>query len=236
MAQWKVDGAANLGKLNSHLGNDSYISGVQPSSDDEIVHKALGAEPDKRWVHIVRWYKHISWFPEATRSGWGAPKPLPGAGAGAGTTATTATTAAAHAPAPAAAAAPAAAKADDDFDLFDETDEQKAEREKQAKDKADALKKAKPAVIGRSSIILNVKPWGEETDLTEVEKRVREIAKEGMEWKASSLVPLAFGIRFLQIMCHVVDDLVSVDEDIIAVIEGMEDLVQSVDIHAFNKL
>jgi len=73
-------------------------------------------------------------------------------------------------------------------------------------------------------------------DLKELERRVREIAKEGLEWKAANLIPVAFGIKKLQILAHVVDDIVSVDEDLINPIEAMEDLVQSVDIFAFNKL
>ena len=147
--------------------------------------------------------------------------------------------------APAAAAAPAvdtgagagaaeATEEDDDVDLFgDETEEDKAANEARKKAAED---KPKAGPIGRSAVILDVKPWGEEVDMKELEAKVREISLEGLEWKASKLVPIAFGINALQIMCHIVDDIVSVDEDIITALEGLEDEVQSVDVFAFNKL
>ena len=49
------------------------------------------------------------------------------------------------------------------------------------------------------------------------------------------LVPLAFGIKKLTIMCTVEDDKVSVEE-LTEKIEANEDFVQSVDIAAFNKI
>ena len=61
---------------------------------------------------------------------------------------------------------------------------------------------------------------------------------EGLTWgEAQEKVPLAFGIFKLQLMCTVVDDLVpSTDMIIEPIEEGMSDLVQSVDIFAFNKV
>ena len=182
--------------------------------------EALKAEPEKKWAHILRWYKHIASFGSASAS-----FPAPAAGS-----------AAAPAKAeekPAAAAAPAA-EDDDDVDLFgEETEEEKAANEARKKAAEDS-KKAGP--VGRSAVILDVKPWGEEIDMKELENKVRAIVLDGLEWKASKLVPIAFGINALQIMCHIVDDIISVDEDIIRAIEGLEDDVQSVDIFAFNKL
>ena len=52
---------------------------------------------------------------------------------------------------------------------------------------------------------------------------------------AAKLVPLAYGIRKLQISCVVEDDKVSVD-DLTEKILVNEDYVQSVDIAAFNKV
>ena len=135
---------------------------------------------------------------------------------------------------PAAAAASADAEEDDDVDLFgEETEEEKAANEARKKAAEDS-KKAGP--VGRSAVILDVKPWGEEIDMKDLEDKVRALSLDGLEWKASKLVPIAFGINALQIMCHIVDDVISVDEDIIRAIEGLEDEVQSVDIFAFNKL
>lgn len=52
---------------------------------------------------------------------------------------------------------------------------------------------------------------------------------------AGELKPLAFGIKKLTILSTVVDDKVSVD-DLTEKIEALEDIVQSVDIAAFNKV
>lgn len=64
---------------------------------------------------------------------------------------------------------------------------------------------------------------------------VRTIEMEGLTWGAGKFVPIGYGIRKLQIVATIVDDLVSVD-DLQERIQAFEDLVQSVDIAAFNKL
>lgn len=96
-------------------------------------------------------------------------------------------------------------------------------------------KSKKPALIAKSSILLDCKPWDDETDMKEMEKHVRTIVMDGLLWGAAKFVPLAYGIKKLQIMCVIEDDKVSVDE-LTEKIEGFEDFVQSVDIAAFNKI
>jgi len=147
---------------------------------------------------------------------------------------------------PAAAAAPPSTKPkapakeaeEEDVDLFgsdeEEDDEKTRVREERLKAYADK-KKTKPGPIAKSSVILDVKPWDDETDMKEVEKNVRTIEMDGLVWGASKLVPLAYGVQKLQIMCVVEDDKVSVDE-LTEKIQEFEDLVQSVDIAAFNKI
>ncbi|XP_072296940.1 eukaryotic translation elongation factor 1 delta a (guanine nucleotide exchange protein) isoform X4 [Eucyclogobius newberryi] len=126
---------------------------------------------------------------------------------------------------------------DDDLDLFgsDEEDEE-AERVKQERLDAYAAKKAKkPALIAKSSIILDVKPWDDETDMAKMEECVRTIHMDGLLWGASKLVPVGYGIKKLQINCVVEDDKVGTDileEEI----TKFEDYVQSVDVAAFNKI
>lgn len=132
---------------------------------------------------------------------------------------------------------------DDDIDLFGSDDEDaqaEAEAEK-AKRIADynERKKAKEAkkgvLIAKSSILLDVKPWDDETDMAELEKQVRSIETDGLVWGAGKLVPVGYGIKKLQICCVVEDDKVGTDfleEEITA----FEDFVQSVDIAAFNKI
>jgi elongation factor 1-beta len=117
----------------------------------------------------------------------------------------------------------------------DEEDEE-AEKIKEERLKAYAEKKSKkPALIAKSSILLDVKPWDDETDMAEMEKNVRTVVMDGLLWGASKLIPLAYGIKKLQIMCVIEDDKVSVDE-LTEKIQEFEDFVQSVDIAAFNKI
>ncbi|MEQ2227510.1 hypothetical protein ILYODFUR_038309, partial [Ilyodon furcidens] len=102
---------------------------------------------------------------------------------------------------------------DDDIDLFgsDEEDEE-AERLKQERLEAYAAKKAKkPAVIAKSSILLDVKPWDDETDMAKLEECVRSVHMDGLLWGASKLVPVGYGIKKLQINCVVEDDKVGTD-------------------------
>lgn len=42
--------------------------------------------------------------------------------------------------------------------------------------------------------------------MAELEKAVRTIEMEGLKWGVSKLVPLAYGIRKLQIVCVVEDE------------------------------
>ncbi|XP_048018364.1 eukaryotic translation elongation factor 1 delta a (guanine nucleotide exchange protein) isoform X4 [Megalobrama amblycephala] len=126
---------------------------------------------------------------------------------------------------------------DDDIDLFgsDEEDEE-AERIKAERVKEYSQRKAKkPALIAKSSILLDVKPWDDETEMSKLEECVRSIQMDGLLWGASKLVPVGYGIKKLQINCVVEDDKVGTDileEEI----TKFEDYVQSVDIAAFNKI
>lgn len=128
---------------------------------------------------------------------------------------------------------------DNDVDLFgsDDEEEDKAAadlREKRLAEYA-AKKSKKPALIAKSNIILDIKPWDDETDMKLMEKEVRKISMDGLLLGASKLVPLAYGIHKLQLSCVIEDDKVSVDE-LQEQIEKIEDYVQSVDIAAFNKI
>lgn len=130
------------------------------------------------------------------------------------------------------------AESDDDVDLFgsdEEEDDEKARiRDERLKAYADK-KKAKPGPIAKSSVILDVKPWDDETDMKELEKKVRTVEMDGLIWGASKLVPVGYGIKKLQIMCVVEDEKVSVEE-LTEKIGEFEEFIQSVDIAAFNKI
>ncbi|XP_034002906.1 elongation factor 1-delta-like isoform X5 [Trematomus bernacchii] len=126
---------------------------------------------------------------------------------------------------------------DDDMDLFgSDEDDEEAEKLKEERLKAYAAKKSqKPVLIAKSSILLDVKPWDDETDMVKLEECVRSVQAEGLLWGSSKLVAVGYGIKKLQIACVVEDDKVGTDlleEEI----TKFEDYIQSVDIAAFNKI
>ena len=144
------------------------------------------------------------------------------------------------APAPAKAEpAKPAADDDDDVDLFgsdDEEEDAEAARVREERLKAYAEKKSKkPALIAKTSVLLDVKPWDDETDMNAMLENVKSIKKEGLVWGASKLVPVGYGINKLQVMCVVEDEKVSIDE-LCEQIQEFEDFVQSVDIAAMSKI
>ncbi|KAK2579652.1 hypothetical protein KPH14_011577 [Odynerus spinipes] len=99
---------------------------------------------------------------------------------------------------------------DEDVDLFgsdSEGEDAEAAKIREERLAAYAAKKSKkPTLIAKSNIILDVKPWDDETDMKVMEGKVREIKTDGLLWGAAKLVPLAFGIHKLQISCVVEDD------------------------------
>ena len=67
--------------------------------------------------------------------------------------------------------------------------------------------------------------------------RILAVERDGLTWKTEyKKEPVAYGIFKLLIGFVIEDDKVSVDNDIIPLLEAWEDQVQSVDIHSFNKL
>ncbi|XP_042886901.1 probable elongation factor 1-delta [Penaeus japonicus] len=129
---------------------------------------------------------------------------------------------------------------DDEVDLFGSDDDEEetadAARIREERLKAYADKKSKkPGPIAKSSVLLDVKPWDDETDMKVMEAEVRKIEMDGLLWGAAQLKPLAFGIQKLSILCTVEDEKVSID-DLSEKIQEIEDYVQSVDVAAFNKI
>jgi len=133
---------------------------------------------------------------------------------------------------------------DDDFDFGDSDDEepkgetemQKMKRLAAEKKAADAAaKKSKPAPVLKSNVVLDIKPWDDETDLAEMEKAVRGIVMEGLKWGDSKLVEIGFGIKKLRMSTCIVDELVGL-YDLEDNIQELEDFVQSVDIVSHNKI
>lgn len=117
------------------------------------------------------------------------------------------------------------AGSEEDFDLFgEETPEERAAQDavvaaQKAKKESEVTKKTKKPVINKSTLVIEVKPNDISTNLDEIERHVRAIKMDGLEWSAASKkVPVAFGLQKLQVGCVIVDDLVDT-EDIIENIE-----------------
>ncbi|CAL8288412.1 unnamed protein product [Lota lota] len=229
---------AGLALLDGFLADKSYIEGFVPSQADVAVFDAISSPPASQLCHALRWYNHIKSFQKEKASLPGVKKPLAQYGP-AGVADSTKCPPARPAPArPAPADDDDDDDDDDDLDLFGSDDE---ESEEVAKIKAERLaeyaakKSKKPALIAKSSILLDVKPWDDETDMAKLEECVRTIQMDGLLWGQSKLVPVGYGIRKLQIGCVVEDDKVGTDilEERIT---AFEDYVQSMDVAAFNKI
>ncbi|KAK3417391.1 hypothetical protein EUGRSUZ_H03140 [Eucalyptus grandis] len=230
VAFYDLGSAAGLKKLDEYLLTRSYITGYQASKDDITVHAALPKPPSSEFINVSRWYNHIEALLRI--SGVSAE----GCGVVVEGFAPITEEAIATPPVSDTKAAAAEDDDDDDVDLFGEEteEEKKAAEERAASVKASTKKKES----GKSSVLLDVKPWDDETDMKKLEEAVRSIQMEGLFWGASKLVPVGYGIKKLQIMLSIVDDLVSVDsliEDQLTV-EPVNEYVQSCDIVAFNKI
>ena len=138
-----------------------------------------------------------------------------------------------------AATSTAATEDDDDVDLFGSDDEEEdAEKARITAERLKAYhekKSKKPKVIAKTSVLFDVKPWSDDTDLDAMKAACMGIEMDGLVWGATKLVPLAYGIKKLQIMCTVEDEKVSIEE-LGEKMEEFEDYVQSVDVAAMNKI
>ena len=77
-----------------------------------------------------------------------------------------------------------------------------------------------------------------DTDFDALAKKIfSTITLDGLTWKEQYKTPvIAFGMKKLVIGCVMEDEKVSVDENIIDVLLGWEDEIQSIDIASFDKI
>ncbi|KAL8783176.1 MAG: hypothetical protein Q9213_004805 [Squamulea squamosa] len=222
---------AGLSMLESWVTTRSYITGYGPSQADVASFKALPAPPKvEKYPHAWRWYKHIASYQSEFSS-------LPGDPSKAYTT---------YGPEksettinPKDAPKQTEADEDEDDDLFGSDDESEDEEAKKKREEnLAAYKKKKEGKVkpaAKSIVTLDVKPWDDETDMVQLEKNMRSIEKDGLKWGASTLVPVGFGIKKLQVTLVVEDEKVSIDELQDQVAED-EEHVQSSDVVAMQKL
>ncbi|KAF5471046.1 hypothetical protein F2P56_011521 [Juglans regia] len=214
---------SGLKSLDEFLSGKSYISGDGLTRDDIKVYAAVLEKPGDSFPNASQWYDAVSAQLAAS---------FPGEAVGVRVSGKASSVEAA----PAEEAKGAPAEDDDDIDLFgDETEEEKkAAEEREAAKKASSKKKES----GKSSVLMDVKPWDDETDMKKLEEAVRSVEMPGLLWGASKLVPVGYGIKKLHIMLTIVDDLVSVDDLIEErlTVEPCNEFIQSCDIVAFNKI
>ena len=204
----KPEGNPKLAELEKTLSKQPWLGGNAPSSADKDALKDVTEAPDaEKYPGVFSWYLMVTKFSDAIRNSWTAAKKAD----------------------------------DDDMDLFgddDEDDGAAAKAAAEAAKKAAAGKKKKKEVIAMSLVMLEVKPLDSETNLDDLAKKIfSTITKEGLFWKTEyKKEPIAFGIEKLIIGFSCEDEKISVDNDVVEKIEEMDDLVQSVEIQAFNKI
>ncbi|EPS66819.1 hypothetical protein M569_07957, partial [Genlisea aurea] len=225
-----LSSASGLKKLDEFLLTRSYITGYVASKDDITVYAAIAKNPSPEYVNVSRWYNHVEALLRISGfSGQGSGVIISGSAPIVEAVAT---------PPVADTKAPADDDDEDDDDDVDLFGEETEEEKKAAEERAAAVKASgKKKESGKSSVLMDVKPWDDETDMKKLEEAVRSVHMEGLLWGASKLVPVGYGIKKLQILTTIVDDLVSVDtliEEYLTV-EPINEYVQSVDIVAFNK-
>ena len=209
-------------ELETRLANDQWLGGQLPTAADREAFDGLNGVVPSPATHpnTFGWWCLVAKFTPPVRASWTGAAPAKGGKQ----------------------AAPAKAapekKADDDFDPFaDDGEDDAAAKEALAKKASEAKdKKAKAAPIAKSIIVWEVKPWGEETDLDELAKKILDIKMDGLAWKTEyKKEPIAYGVNKI-VIGAVVEDL-KVSTDLVQeTIEAFEDEVQSVDIQSFNKL
>jgi len=133
---------------------------------------------------------------------------------------------------------------DDDFEFDDSDDDDDAPKESAMakmkrlaaeKKAAEAATKKKAAPVLKSNVVIDVKPWDDETDMNDLEAAVRKIVMEGLVWGDSKFVDVGYGIKKLRISTCIIDDLVGLYE-LEDNITDLKDYVQSVDIVSHNKI
>jgi len=218
-----VKSAAGVKALNEYLADKAYVEGFVPSQVDVAVFEAMaGKAPSTDLTHALRWYNQIKSYAADEA------KKFPGV-----------KDAAKYLSGAAAAANAADDDEDDEVDLFGSDEEEEDEDAKRVREErlaAYAAKKSKkPALIAKTSVLLDVKPWDDETDLDAMLKSVLSVEMDGLVWGANKRVPVGYGINKLQVMCTVEDEKVSIEELCEKVAE-FEDYVQNCDVAAMNKI
>uniref|UniRef100_A0A8D2B7A4 Elongation factor 1-beta n=1 Tax=Sciurus vulgaris TaxID=55149 RepID=A0A8D2B7A4_SCIVU len=157
---------AGLQVLNDYLADKSYIEGYVPSQADVAVFEAVSGPPPVDLCHALRWYNHIKSYEKEKASLPGMKKAL-GKYGPANVEDTTGSGATDN-------------RDDDDIDLFGSDEEEESEEAKKLREGrplTHSMSQRKPknlhllALVAKFSILLDVKPWDDETDMAKLEAR-----------------------------------------------------------------
>lgn len=224
MSTYNVKDQKSLAELEAVLAQTMFIGGNTPNAQDALTFEAFenNAPDAAQYPGIAGWFYLVHYF-AAVREQWKKEEPKKEEKK---------------------VEKKAEKKEEDLDDMFgdDAQEDSEAEKAREARKKAAMDKKkqkdgkAKPAVVQKSIILLDIKVWEEDTDFDKLAKTIQEMKMDGLDWKLEYKTPtIAFGMKKLVMGLVVEDDKVSVD-DVIEKITAMEDIVQSVDIASFNKI
>ena len=137
----------------------------------------------------------------------------------------------------------------EDVDLFGEDPEaeeearklneaKKAEADQKKKEEEEKKKKKKKVLIAKSIVVFDVKVYEMDEDLEALAKAIKEkVQMDGLVWNNDhKIVPIAFGMKKLELTMIIEDEKVSVDHVTEQIENDWEDQVQSTDIVSFDKL
>ncbi|KAJ5067644.1 elongation factor 1-beta [Anaeramoeba ignava] len=202
-----------LNFLNTHFRDNSYAIGYKASKADQEIFEKIEKVDSNEFPYLFRWHKHIASFADSVQKSWLEVGKVTF-----------------HEPEK--EKEKEKEDDDDDVDLFGDDDDDNKEAEEAKKKILEDLNAKKKQ--DKSLLVLDVKPWDDETDMKEVEKLVRSITMDGLTWGKSTIEDVAFTAKKLRITAVIIDELVSVDL-LEEKITGFEDLIQSMDIASFNK-
>ncbi|KAM5221066.1 LOW QUALITY PROTEIN: elongation factor 1-beta-like [Ctenodactylus gundi] len=159
--------STGLQVLKDYLADKSYIQGYVPCQA-EAVFEAVSGSPPVELCHVLHWFNHIKSYKKEKAS-------LPGVKKALGK----------HSPTIVkdTMGGVATESKDNDIDLFESEDKEEKEEahelRKQRLIQYESKKAKKPTLVAKSSILLDVTPWDNETDMVKLEECIRSIQFNG---------------------------------------------------------
>ena len=121
----------------------------------------------------------------------------------------------------------------EEFDCFGEATPEELAAQKAAQEAAAAKKEAKKKEVGKSTLVLDIKPADDEVNLDELDAKIRKLEIDGLLWGKSQRKEMCFGLYMIQMGAVVTDD---VDIDGLQMELEDWDEIQSTEIAAFQKI